>query len=136
VEDVLINLLQICRNQHIKMVIGGGCAIKGKVGSGVAHRFRGEAVQEMGSGVQGLCPVDDRERCLKEEAVDHVGGGANDAFGPSISGERCKGMRDATERSGRERKSERRCFRTHGHYHTEVHDLGDRTGWRSRRRSG
>ena len=40
----------------------------------------------MGSGVQGLCPVADRERCLKEEATNHVGGGANDAFRLAVLG--------------------------------------------------
>jgi hypothetical protein len=65
---------------------GGGYAIQGKVGSGVAHRLRGEAVEEMGSGVQGLCPVAGRERRLKEKAAGHVGGGTNDAFGPIVLG--------------------------------------------------
>jgi hypothetical protein len=51
---------------------------------GVAHRLRGEAVEEMGGGVQGLCPVVGRERCLEEKAADHVGGGANDVFGPDV----------------------------------------------------
>jgi hypothetical protein len=69
-----------------KVVIGGGCAIHDKVGSRVAHRLRVEAVEEMGSGVQGLCPVAGRERRLKEETTDHVGGGANDAFDPTVLG--------------------------------------------------
>jgi hypothetical protein len=51
-----------------------------KIGSGVAHRLRGEAVQGMCGGVQGLCPLADRERRLEEKATNHVGGGANDAF--------------------------------------------------------
>ena len=34
-----------------KVVIGGGCAIQGRVGSGVAHRLRGKAVEEMGSSI-------------------------------------------------------------------------------------
>jgi hypothetical protein len=46
--------------EHTKVVIGGGCAIQGEVGSGIAHRLRGEAV-EMYSGVQGLCLVTGRE---------------------------------------------------------------------------
>jgi hypothetical protein len=54
------------------------------VGSGVVHRLRGEAVQEMCSGVQGLCLVAGRERRLKEEATGHVGGGANDVFGSGV----------------------------------------------------
>jgi hypothetical protein len=41
--------------EHTEVVVGGGCAVQGKVGSGVAHHFRGEAVEEMGGGVQGLC---------------------------------------------------------------------------------
>jgi hypothetical protein len=46
----------------------------------------GESVEEMGSGVQGLCPVACRERRLKEEAADRVGGGVNDVFGPVVLG--------------------------------------------------
>jgi hypothetical protein len=68
------------------VVVGGGCAIQSEVGSGVAHRLRGEAVEEMCGCVQGLCPVAGRERRLKEKASDHVGGGANDAFGPTVLG--------------------------------------------------
>jgi hypothetical protein len=56
------------------------------MGSGVAHRLRGKAVEEMCGGVQGLCPVVGRERRLKKESADHVGGGANDAFGPTVMG--------------------------------------------------
>jgi hypothetical protein len=52
----------------------------------MAHRLRGEAVEEMCSSVQGLCPVAARERRLKVEAADHVGGGANDAFCPVVLG--------------------------------------------------
>jgi hypothetical protein len=40
----------------------------------------------MGSGVQGLCPVAGRERRLKEEATNHVGGDVNDSFGPIVLG--------------------------------------------------
>jgi hypothetical protein len=72
--------------EHTNMVVGGGFAIHGKVGSGVAHVLRGEAVEEMCGGVQGLCLVARRERRLKEKATDHVGGGANDAFGPNVLG--------------------------------------------------
>jgi hypothetical protein len=70
--------------EHAKVVVGGGYAIQSEVGSGVAHRLRGEAV-EMCGGVQGLRPVARRERHLKEKAADHVGG-VNDAFGPTILG--------------------------------------------------
>ena len=52
----------------------------------MAHRLRGKAVEEMCGGVQGLCPVVGRERRLKKESADHVGGGANDAFGPTVLG--------------------------------------------------
>jgi hypothetical protein len=31
-------------SENMKVVIGGGCVIQSKVGSGVAHRLRGEAV--------------------------------------------------------------------------------------------
>jgi hypothetical protein len=40
----------------------------------------------MCSGVQGLYAVTGRESLLKEEASDHVGGGANDAFDPTVLG--------------------------------------------------
>jgi hypothetical protein len=71
--------------EHAKVVVGGGYAIQSEVGSKVAHRLRGEAVEEMCGGVQGLRPVARRERHLKEKAADHVGG-VNDAFGPTILG--------------------------------------------------
>jgi hypothetical protein len=38
----------------------------------------------VGCGVQGLCPVAGRERCLEEKAADHVGGGANHALCPTV----------------------------------------------------
>jgi hypothetical protein len=38
-------------SEHTKVVIGGGCAIQDKVGSGVAHHLRREAVEEMSSGL-------------------------------------------------------------------------------------
>jgi hypothetical protein len=40
----------------------------------------------MCGGVQGLGPVAGRERLLEDKVADHVGGGANDAFGPTIMG--------------------------------------------------
>jgi hypothetical protein len=52
----------------------------------VAHRLRGKAVEEMGSGVQGLCLVAGRERRLKEETSNHIGGGADDALGSVVLG--------------------------------------------------
>jgi hypothetical protein len=52
----------------------------------VVHRLRWEAVEEVGSCVKCLCPVARRERRLKEEAVDHVGGSANHALGPTVLG--------------------------------------------------
>jgi hypothetical protein len=39
-------------------------------GEWVVRRLRGEAVEEMCGGVQGLCPVAGRERHLKKEAAD------------------------------------------------------------------
>jgi hypothetical protein len=85
--------------EHAKVVVGGGCAIQGKVGSGVAHRLRGEAVEVCG-GVQGLCPVAGMERRLEEKATDHIGGGANDGFDPTSSEKRCRGRRGATRCHG------------------------------------
>jgi hypothetical protein len=52
----------------------------------VVHRLRWEAVKKVGGSVQGLGPVAGRERRLEEKAADHVGGGANHAFGPIILG--------------------------------------------------
>jgi hypothetical protein len=73
--------------EHAKVVVGGGCAIQGKVGrSGMVHHLRGETVDEMCSGVQGLYLVTGKERHLKEKAEDHVGGGANDVFCPVVMG--------------------------------------------------
>jgi hypothetical protein len=72
--------------EHAKVVIGGGCAVQGEVGSRVAHRLGGKTVDEVGGGVQGLCLVAGRERCLEEKAADHVGGGANHALAPAILG--------------------------------------------------
>jgi hypothetical protein len=60
----------------------------------VAHHFQRKAVEEMGSSIQGLCPVAGRERRLKEEATDHVGGGANDEFSLAVLG-RGVGAREA-----------------------------------------
>jgi hypothetical protein len=47
--------------------VRGGRAVQGEVGSGVAHRLRGEAVEEMCSGVQSICLVARRERRLKRK---------------------------------------------------------------------
>jgi hypothetical protein len=71
--------------KNLKVGIGGGCAIKGKVGGGggVTHCLGGNAI-EMGSNVFSLCPIADRKRPLKEEATYHVSGGANNLFGPTV----------------------------------------------------
>lgn len=52
----------------------------------MAHCPGGKIVEEMGSSVQGLCPIVGGKRCLKEEAIDHVVGGANNLFGPAVLG--------------------------------------------------
>jgi hypothetical protein len=52
----------------------------------VAHCLGGKTIEKVGGGVQGLCPVAGRERRLVEKAMDHIGGGANHAFGPAILG--------------------------------------------------
>lgn len=41
-----------------------------------------------------------RERCLEEKAVVYVGGGANDAFRPTVLGRGCRGTRDVTQCHG------------------------------------
>jgi hypothetical protein len=71
--------------EHAEMVVGVGCAVQGEVGSRVAHRLRWEVVEEVGGGVQGLCPVAGRERCLEEKASNHIGGGGNHALSPTDS---------------------------------------------------
>jgi hypothetical protein len=73
--------------EHAQVVVGRGCAVQGKVRCRVAHRLRRKTVEEVGGGVQGLCLVAGTERRLKEKATDLVGGGANDAFGPTVLGE-------------------------------------------------
>ena len=52
----------------------------------MAHRFRGELVEEVGGCVKGIDPVAGRKRRLEEKAADHVGGGANHALGPTVLG--------------------------------------------------
>jgi hypothetical protein len=64
--------------------VGRGGAVQGEIGGGVAHRLRGEAVEEVGGCVKGLCPVAGRKGCLEEETTDHVGGGANHVLGPTV----------------------------------------------------
>jgi hypothetical protein len=34
-------------SEHTEVVVGGGCAIQGEVGDGVAHRLRWETVEEV-----------------------------------------------------------------------------------------
>jgi hypothetical protein len=70
--------------EYAEVVVGGGCAIQGEVGSGVAHCLRWKAVEEVGGSAQGLCPVAGRERRLKEKATNHIGGGSNHALGPAV----------------------------------------------------
>jgi hypothetical protein len=52
----------------------------------MVHRLRGKTVEEVCGCVEGLCPVAGRERRLEEKATDHVGSGANHAFGPTVLG--------------------------------------------------
>jgi hypothetical protein len=56
------------------------------VESRLAHRLQWEAVEEVGDGVQSLCPVAGSERRLEEKATYHIGGGMNHAFSPSVLG--------------------------------------------------
>jgi hypothetical protein len=67
------------------VVIEGDVPYRSKWGVGWLTAFRGEAVEEMFGGVQGLCPVVGRERRMKEKATNHAGG-SNDAFGPTVQG--------------------------------------------------
>jgi hypothetical protein len=70
--------------KHAKVVVGGGHAIQGEVGGGVARRLHWEVIEEVGGGVQDLCTVAGRERHLEEKATDHFGGGANHALDPTV----------------------------------------------------
>jgi hypothetical protein len=72
--------------EHAKVVIGGGCVVQCEVGSRMAHRLGGKTVEKVGGGVQGLCPLAGMERHLEEKAANHIGGGANHAFGPAVLG--------------------------------------------------
>jgi hypothetical protein len=119
--------------EHAKVVVGGSRAIQDEVGSDMVHCLRGEAVEEICSGVQGLCPVAGRERRLKEKAENHVGG-ANHAFCPTILGRDVRTREAQQNAMGEERRSERHYCRTCGRYDTEGHESGDRTGWRPKRR--
>jgi hypothetical protein len=51
--------------------------------SGMANRLGGEAV-EMCDSIQRLHPIASGERCLEEKTTNHVGGGANHAFGLAV----------------------------------------------------
>jgi hypothetical protein len=72
--------------EHTKVVVGGGCAVQGEVGSRVVHRLGWKTVEKVCGGVQGFCPVAGRERRLEEKAADHICGGANHAFDTTILG--------------------------------------------------
>jgi hypothetical protein len=72
--------------EQAKVVVRGGCVVQGEVGSRVAHRLRGRAVEKVCGGVQGICPVAGRERRLEEKTADHIGGGANHAISPTVLG--------------------------------------------------
>jgi hypothetical protein len=78
------------------------------IGGGVAHRLRGEAVEEVGDCVKGLGPVAGRKRRLEEKATDHVGDGANHAFGPTVLG-RYVGAR-VTQLNATARKNDREAW--------------------------
>jgi hypothetical protein len=73
-----------CTTKDLKVGIEGGYTIHGEVGGGwvggMFHRLGKKAVEDMGSNVQGLCLIASRERRMKEEAADHVCGGANNPY--------------------------------------------------------
>ena len=72
--------------KYAEVGIGRVGVVHGEIGSGVAHCLRGEAVEEVGGGVQSLCLVASRERRLEEKTAYHVGGGANLALDPTVLG--------------------------------------------------
>jgi hypothetical protein len=104
----------------------------------VAHRLRGEAVEEMCGGVQGLCPVAGRERRLEEKAADHVGGGANDVFDPPVLG-RGVGAREKQldAMSEEDWKKDREALLSNSRPLLDWRArTDDGTGWRPKQRSG
>jgi hypothetical protein len=90
--------------EHAEVVVGGGCAVQDEVGSGVSHRLRGKTIEKVCGGVQGLCPVAGRERRLEEKAADHIGGGADHAFGTTVL---CRGVRARETQLGAMSEKER-----------------------------
>jgi hypothetical protein len=83
--------------EHAKVVVGGGCAVQSEVGGRVAHRLRWEAVEEVGGGVHGLCPVAGRETSGREGNRSYWWWCESYAR-PDRSRQRCRGTRDAIER--------------------------------------
>jgi hypothetical protein len=80
-----VRIARTAKDTYVR--IGRGSAEEGEERSGMTDRFGGEAIDEMGDNIQCLHPIAGRERHLEEKATDHVGGGANYAFGPAIMGE-------------------------------------------------
>jgi hypothetical protein len=72
--------------KYVEVGVGRCGVVQGEIGGGVAHCLRGEAVEEVGGCVKGLCPVAGRKRRLEDKAADRVGGGANHALGPTVLG--------------------------------------------------
>jgi hypothetical protein len=136
--------------EHAKVVVGGGCAVQGEVGSRVAHRLGGKTIEEVSGGVQGLCPVTGGERRMEEKAADHVGGGANHAFGPAVLG-RGVGARETQLDAMSEKERARgvivelaavvtlqgtdRAVKLGGDPGEEVCEGGERVGLQSKRKS-
>jgi hypothetical protein len=94
-----------------------------------------EMVEEMCDGVQGLCPVAGRERRLEEKAADHVGGGANDAFGPTVLGRGLGAQQTQLDAMGDEEGSRGVVVESRPLSHWRAW-TSDRIGWRPRQRSG
>jgi hypothetical protein len=116
----------------------------------VSHRLGGKTVEKVCGHVQGLCPVASRERRLEEKAADHIGGGANHAFGTAVLG---RGVRaretqlDAMSEKERARgvivelavvvtlQGTDRAVKLGGDPSEEVCEGGERVGLQSKRKS-
>jgi hypothetical protein len=85
--------------------------------------------------VQGLCPVVGRERRLEEKAAEHIGGGADDAFG-SVVLSRCVGARETQlDAMSEEERTGGVVVELAAIVTLQSTDRGDETEWIPRRRS-
>jgi hypothetical protein len=97
----------------------------------VARRLRWEAIEEVGSGVKSPCPVAGGERCLEEEASDHVGGSANHSLSTTVLGRGVGARETQLDATGEEERREAWLSNSRPLSHC-IARMGDGTGWRPR----